>query len=87
MSYANTQAAHTMTWPITSVKSVTPSDTVDLVDGATRGILVTAAGNVAVITKDGDEVTLPVTEKIFYPVSVGRIKATGTTATGILALY
>lgn len=87
MPYSNTQPSHTMNWPITDIVSVTPNDSTDLAGGITRGIMVTAAGNVSVITKNGTTVTIPVSENFPYPFSVGRIRSTGTTATGVFALY
>jgi len=75
------------TTPVTGVKAVTPADGTDLPNGPCRGLMATVAGNIAVYTKDGDEVTLPVNANTIYPFSVGRVLSTGTTATGIFALY
>lgn len=85
--YANSVAAHAMTWPIRGIKAVTKSDSVDLPDGACRGLWVTGAGDVAVYTEEGDEVTLTLAVNTIYPFAVGRVLSTGTTATGIYALY
>jgi hypothetical protein len=68
-------------------KAVTPSDTVDLPDGPSRGIFVAIAGNVSFITGGGSSITLPLSAATFYDIEVVRVKATGTTATGITALY
>lgn len=68
--------------------AVAPSDTVDLVDGATKGIYVGGAGNIALTMADGTSVTFTaVAVGVVHPISVLRIKATLTTATNILALY
>lgn len=68
--------------------AVTPSDTVDLVNGATKGLYVGGAGNVAVLMQDGSDVAFTALAiGVFHNISVKRVKATGTTATSILALY
>lgn len=70
--------------PYNAIASVTPSNTVDLpVDFLVTGIIVGGAGNVAITTTAGyeDVITPPV--NVIHPVSVARIKATGTTATSI----
>lgn len=67
---------------------VTASDTDDLVDGCI-GLYVTVAGNVAVRTATGGETTrtLAVAANSYHSLSVTRVLSTGTTATGIHALY
>jgi hypothetical protein len=75
-------------WPATQLRAVTPSDTVDLVDGPCRGIHISVAGAVAVIAKDDSSaVTVANVPNGIWPVMVKRVLATGTTATGIVALY
>lgn len=73
--------------PARRLYTVTPSDTATL-PFVTRGIRVgTAAGNLRVITVDGDDVTIPsvqVGETV--PVMATKVMATSTTATGITAL-
>lgn len=67
---------------------VAPSDTVDLVDGPTAGLYVGGAGNIAAIMADGNEVTFTALSiGVVHPISVKRVKLTGTTATLILAMY
>jgi len=73
--------------PATCVRSVTPSDSADLPDGACRGFHVTAAGNVKFEDMSGNAVTVPVLASTTYPYCAKRIWSTGTTATGIFALY
>jgi hypothetical protein len=66
-------------------KTITPSDTASITP--TSGIMVTAAGNIVVNTLNGTTITLAVTVGTIYPVCVTQVKATGTTATGIVGLY
>jgi len=64
--------------------AVTPSDTT--VVPATRGLVIGVAGNVAVRFANGDILTVAVQAGV-APLQVNRVYATGTTATGIGALY
>ena len=68
--------------------SVTPNDTVDLAIAPTKGLYVGVSGNIAVIMADDTEVTIvALAEGMIHPISVKRVKSTGTTATSILAVY
>jgi hypothetical protein len=71
----------------TRAAAVTPSDTVDLAVVA-KGFYVGAVGNVTVITAGGDTIlfTAPALGGV-HRIAVSRIKATGTTATGIVAVW
>lgn len=72
----------------TGAVAVTPSDSTDLTRGATKGLYIGGAGNVAVITSGGDTVTFnAITIGNVHPISVKRVLATGTTATNIVAVY
>lgn len=73
--------------PATGLSPVTPSDTADLPDGATRSLFVGTAGSVAVLDMQGNPATLTSGPSQYHPVRVQRVLATGTTATGIVALY
>lgn len=67
--------------------SVTPSDSADLSIGFCRGILVGVAGALSVVTTSGTTVTFPVVVAgVIHPICATRIRATGTTATGIVAV-
>ena len=67
-------------------KEVTPSDTASL-DQPGR-IYVGGAGNLAVVTERGDEVTfIGVAKGIILEVCIKQVKATGTTATNLLVVY
>ena len=66
--------------------AVTPSNGNDLAFPI-RGLMVTAAGDVSVVTTGGDTITLPGLQPgVQYAVLARRIRATGTTATGIVGL-
>jgi hypothetical protein len=73
------------------IKSVTTSDTVDI-HSDERGCIIWCngvAGNVHVLTKAGDDVTLAVDLKTLLcggRLRVRRVLATGTTATGLFAI-
>ena len=68
-------------------EAVTPSDSTDLPSGPCAGIAVTVAGNVA-IQLDGDSTAvLTIAGTKPYFVQCKRVLSTGTTATGIFALY
>lgn len=67
--------------------AVTTSDTTDMTRPA-NAIMVTAGGAVKVDTQDGSTLTLPgLVVGTIYPIAARRIYTTGTTATGIIALY
>jgi len=69
--------------------AVTPSDTVDLAAGPTRGLYVGAFGNVTVDMVSGGTgiVFVGVQPGSLLPIQATRVYATGTTATSIVALY
>lgn len=66
--------------------AATPSDGADLAD-VTRAVYVGGSGNISVVFQSGAEVTLVgVVGGTILPLRVRRIKATGTTATGLVGL-
>ncbi|MBO9131729.1 hypothetical protein J5289_16225 [Rhizobium sp. B230/85] len=66
------------------VIAVSPSDTADLTKPI-RGFMVTSAGNVSVVMSVGSAAVMPgCLVGIQYMGAISRIKATGTTATGIV---
>jgi hypothetical protein len=74
------------TGPARNAAVVTPSDSNDLTF-VTRGIYVGVAGNIAVIMSgNGGPVTIPVQPGL-QPLAVSRIYSTGTTATGLVAVW
>jgi hypothetical protein len=67
-----------------------PGDTYEIFGGNQNGcvLYVGVAGSVTLITSGGDEVTLQgVPAGTFIPVQTKRVMATGTTASGIIALW
>ena len=86
----------------TKALAVTPSDTLDaahnigvytpgngLRDGSSRMLylVATVAGAINVVTYDNDTVAIGAAVGVPIPISVPFVKATGTTATGIVAIY
>jgi len=68
-------------------QSVTPNDGTDLPDVA-QGLIAGATGTIAVNLRNGNTASITVgTANTIMPIEVTRVKATGTTATGIVALY
>ena len=75
-----------LTGPICGGFDVTPDDATDLPQMA-RGVMVGSAGDVAVVLKSGDAITLPaLSPGVIYPLRIARVLATGTTASGIKGL-
>ncbi len=73
--------------PYRHAAAVTPSDIVDL-SNVSRAIYVGGAGNIALITEQGETVTLiGVTVGSVIRICASRIKAAGTTATNLVALW
>jgi hypothetical protein len=71
--------------PASLVRAVTPSDTVEF--SLCRALYVGVGGNVTVLS-DGVPVTfLNVPTGLVLPVETTQVRATGTTATNIVALY
>lgn len=71
--------------PASRLIPVTPSDTADL-PMASRALNVAQAGFVRVTTIAGDTGQVHIAPGIPFAIRVSRIWATGTTATGIVAL-
>lgn len=68
--------------------AVTPADATNLPDGIARGLYCTTGGNIAVTLESGATATLTnVPANTVIPISVSIVGATGTTASGIYALY
>ncbi len=72
--------------PISGGFDITPDDATDL-PRMTRAVMVAAAGDLAVVLKSGETLTLPaLTPGAIYPVRIARVLATGTTATDVKGL-
>lgn len=68
--------------------TITPNDSTDLANGPTRALFIGTAGTVVVTMADGNDVTFTgLSAGVIHWLSVKRVKATGTTATNIVALY
>lgn len=73
------------THPAIHAANVVPSDSTDLAT-VPRALLIGVAGDLAIITKGGETLTIPVPVGLL-PLSVTRVKSTGTTADDIVALW
>lgn len=71
--------------PALDALPVTPSDSADLLHVAI-GLYIETGGAVSVVTALGQVRTLNVADFSLLPLGVSRVRATGTTATGIHAL-
>jgi hypothetical protein len=79
---ADTPAAPARRWA-----AVTPNDSSDLPGGAPKALWVNGAGNLELVGDDGVSASFTVVASMPIDLRPTRIKATGTTATGIRALY
>ena len=76
----------TLDMPAVAATVIVPDDATDLAH-ASRAIYVGQGGAIAVRMVSGDEVTLTeVQPGMVYPLRVSRVFATGTTASGLVAL-
>ena len=66
-------------------RAVTPSDTVNI-NTNTHALLVGGAGTLSVVTEGGTTVSITAIAGQLIPIAATRVNATGTTATGIVAL-
>ena len=66
---------------------VTPSDDFDLPVGGCRALFVCGGGDLSLVDSRGNVVRFTSTDCQYHPIRVSRVRATGTTATGIVALY
>lgn len=72
--------------PASGLLSVTPDDGADL-QTAARALNVAQSGLVQVTTTEGHTATVYIAAGIAFPLRAARVWASGTTATGIVALY
>lgn len=63
------------------------SDTVDLPGGIANGLYIGVAGALKIRGADGVDVTFPNVIAGYLPIKAKRVWATGTAATGIMAVY
>lgn len=76
------------TEPGNDLSTVTPSDTVNQPKEA-RGLIITVAGTIALVTPQDNVVTLPsaMAVGVVHSIRFKRINSTGTTATGLIAVH
>lgn len=68
--------------------AVTPNDSADLPGGPCKGLYIGVAGNVTVDMDNGGSSILFTAAPVgVLPIVARRVRATGTAATGIVALY
>ncbi len=72
--------------PACSVRAIVPDDGADI-PHVSLALNVATPGTLRVTTLDGDVVDVQVAAGVAFPLRVTRVWATGTTATGIRALY
>lgn len=75
------------TAPAEDFYEVVPSDAYDLPNGICRALWIGTSGDITCLNKNGDAVTLASVPIGVLPVRTTRVKATGTTADNIVALY
>ncbi|MBD3665387.1 spike base protein, RCAP_Rcc01079 family [Sulfitobacter aestuariivivens] len=72
--------------PITGGFDIIPADGMDLAQ-VTRAVMVSEGGDLAVVFKNGDTLTLPgLMPGVIYPLRATQVLAAGSTATGIKGL-
>ena len=71
--------------PATDLQPVSPDDTQDLPEVAIA-LYVETGGTLSIVTVEGAQRSLSVTDWSFLPVGVTKVLDTGTTASGIHAL-
>lgn len=74
-----------LTGPATDALPVTPNDSTDLLHVA-MGLYIETGGTIVIDTVHGGTRTIMVADFAILPLGVRRVRATGTTATGIHAL-
>lgn len=77
--------ASSLSGPATDIQPVTPNDATDLSDVAVA-LYIETGGTIVFDAVTGETRTVSVADFSIMPVGVGRVRSTGTTATGIHAL-
>lgn len=78
---------HNIMAPAEDLVAVTPDDANNLPGGECRGLLVGVAGNASLVTARGNTVSGVPLQAGFNPIRCVRVRATGTAATNIWAIY
>lgn len=79
--------AASATGPASRLSAIAPSDSDDLPFGICRSLDVGNAGDVVVRDAHGNQVTIASGPGQYHPVQVTRVLSSGTTASGLIALY
>lgn len=79
--------AASATGPAEKFRAVTPDDQADLPGGVARSLHVVGAGQIVVRDAHGNQAAFLSGAGQYHPLRAARVMATGTTATGIVALY
>lgn len=79
-------AVFTLDAPASSAVEVTPSDSVEL-ERVSRAVWIGGEGDLHVKMQSGDGVTFTNMNVGWHPIRVSQIFATGTDATGIVAVW
>ena len=73
--------------PADNAAAVTPDDNTDL-GFVSRGLYIGGSGDISIITNGGQTITfVGVPTGVILPVRATRVRATGTTATNIVAMW
>lgn len=76
-----------LTSPADNAVAVTPSDSTDLAY-VSRALYIGTGGNLVVTMAGGGDVTFSnIPDGSILPIRVSRVKATSTTASGIISIY
>jgi hypothetical protein len=68
-------------------KAIAPSDASNIADGPPTAIICSGDGTVVLVDQFGNQMTRSLSAETIYPFMPVQIRATGTTATGIVGLY
>ena len=74
------------TYSATSWAAITPSDSATLAP-VPVAIIATVAGDITAVGDDGVSAVFPIADGAMLTIQPHKIMATGTTATGLIALY
>jgi hypothetical protein len=73
--------------PGTGYVAVTPNDGTDLALGMCRALWIDVGGTISIDSEEGDSAVSFTVPAGLFPIGCKRVRATGTTATGIKAIY
>jgi hypothetical protein len=79
--------ARWLTGPADALAAVVPDDAADLPGGVCRSLFVGEAGVVVVDDPQGATVAILSGASQYHPIRVRRVRAAGTTASGVIAIY